>query len=186
MALTRLVDNITKATDNKEIILGVFVDLSKAFDTVNHAILLQKLSLYGLCSSNLSWFKGYLSDRMQFVSWNSTSSDFKSISCGVPQRSILGLLLFLIYVNDLYMTSSKTSFILSADDSNIFLSGKNGPKLILEINTELRKVDTWFKANKLSLNIKKSSYMLLPLEINKQQTLFLMFILTITSWKGSL
>ena len=160
MALTQLVDNISLARDNKEITLGVFVDLSKAFDTVNHNILLQKLSLYGINGTTLSWFQSYLSSRKQLVCWNNTSSEQKLISCGVPQGSILGPLLFLIYINDLYLTSPKAFFILFADDSNIFLSGKDEQSLIIEMNHELSKIDSWFKANKLSLNVKKSSYML--------------------------
>ena len=160
MALINLVDHITKALDNKEITLGVFLDLSKAFATVNHDILLKKLCHYGITGTNILWFKSYLSNRKQFVSWRNSHSDFRLVSCGVPQGSILGPLLFLIYINDLYLVSKKAFFILFADDSNIFLSGNDAHSLISEMNSELCKIDNWFKANKLSLNVKKSSYMM--------------------------
>ena len=119
------------------------------FDTVNHEILIKKLELYGVRNTNLKWFKNYLSGRKQGISYNSTLSELKDIVCGVPQGSILGPLLFLIYVNDLYISSKISNFILFADDTNIFLSGKNLKAIFSSLNRELVHVSDWFKANKL-------------------------------------
>ena len=96
-----LQDKITKSLDNGEKVIGIYLDFSKAFDTVNHDILLQKLYQYGIRGTAYEWFKGYLTDRVQYVTYNGIQSSPKQIKCGVPQGSILGPLLFFIYVNDL-------------------------------------------------------------------------------------
>ena len=108
--------------------------------------------------SALLWFKDYLSNRLQYVTFNGHSSDLLSIKCGVPQGSILGPLLFLIYINDIIRTSPILSFILFADDTNIFYSHENLQSLIQVLNQEIPKVSTWFKCNKLSLNIDKTNF----------------------------
>ena len=136
------------------------MDLSKAFDTLDHDILLYKLNTYGIRGIAHSWFKSYLSDRNQFVVFKSHYSQKLPIACGVPQGSILGPLLFLIYINDIVNTSSVLSYILFADDTNLFFSHKNLNTLKLTLNVELNKVTQWFKCNKLSLNLKKTNYML--------------------------
>ena len=101
--------------------LGLFLDFSKAFDTVNHEILFMKLEHYGVRGSSLDLFKSYLNGRKQFVEYNGVSSSKSTIVCGVPQGSILGPLLFLVYINDLAHASDKIFSILFADDSNLFL-----------------------------------------------------------------
>lgn len=160
MALVQLMDKFSKALDNNEFTIGIFIDLSKAFDTVDHDILLTKLQLYGIKGVELQWFVSYLANRKQLVSWNGTESSYQNLTCGVPQGSILGPLLFLIYVNDLYLVSKIMFFILFADDTNIFLSDKNYNNLIAKTNSELSKIHLWFQTNKLSINVKKSSFML--------------------------
>ena len=134
------------------------MDLSKAFDTINHDILLYKLRNYGIRGTALSWFKSYLSNRQQYVFIDNNKSSMLNIRCGVPQGSILGPLLFLIYINDIMKSSSLISFILFADDTNILYSHKHLPELINTLNTELINVSSWFKCNKLSLNIAKTNF----------------------------
>ena len=132
----------------------MFIDLSKAFNTVNHEILLAKLHHYGVRGTSPKWFESYLSDREQFVNYNGYSSSHKKVKCGVPQGSILGPLLFLIYINDLSGVSKALDFILFADDTNIFFSHSHLESLSLIVNSELNRLNDWFRANKLSVNIK--------------------------------
>ena len=134
------------------------MDLSKAFDTIHHKILLRKLESYGIRGQTLSWFSDYLKNRKQFVVFHSHESCKQNIECGVPQGSILGPLLFLIYINDLIYSSSSLTYVLFADDTNILYSHKNLNTLITTLNLELAKVSQWFKCNKLSLNIDKTNY----------------------------
>ena len=132
----------------------------KAFDTVNHAISLSKLEHYGVRGCSLEWFRSYLSDRNQYVSVNGSNSKFLTITCGVPQGSVLGPLLFFIYINDLANTSEKLKFYLFADDTNIYFESSALSNLIKIVNRELRSVKKWLDANKLSLNIDKTNYVI--------------------------
>ena len=159
LALLQIYDKITNAIAQKEHVIGIFCDLSKAFDTLNHNILLSKLNHYGIRGQSLSWFRDYLNNRRQYVTFNHHDSDSLLVRCGVPQGSILGPLLFLLYVNDIIKTSSTLSFVLFADDTNIFYSHKDINSLNNTINREINKVSNWFKANKLSLNTKKTHFM---------------------------
>ena len=154
------------AIDNHSHTIGIFLDFSKAFDTINHDILLHKLSHYGIRGKALEWFRSYLSNRKQFVFLNGTSSTMQSLECGVPQGSLLGPLLFLIYINDFQYSSNVLSFILFADDSNIFLSHPDPHHLLAIVNTELKSVTQWVKANKLSLNVQKTKFMLFSNSLN--------------------
>ena len=161
-------DKLTKALGNGELILGVRLDFSKALDTVNHAFLLQKLKHYGIRGCALKWLESYISNRTQYVSYDDATSKLVTIKCGVPQSSILVPLLFLIHINDLSQVCKGTSPFLFADDSNLFLSG-NDPQVIQDtMNVELKNISEWLKANKLSLNIKKTHYMLIS-NINRLQ-----------------
>ena len=159
MAVLDFVDEISKAIDNDMYTVGIFMDLSKAFDTIDHGILLQKLYHYGFRGVSNEWFCNYLNNRKQFVQFNSAKSTTEGISCGVPQGSILGPLLFILYMNDICYTSKLLNTILFADDTTVFYSHKNLPVLCDIMNNELKEVCNWFKANKLSLNAKKTNLM---------------------------
>ena len=139
---------------------GVFIDLQKAFDTVNHSILLHKLSHYSIRGTVNDWFSSYLSNRIQTTQVGSHVSRKESTLCGVPQGSVLGPLLFLIYVNDIYMAPDKLTFYLFADDTNLLYADKNLKSLETIVNCELFKVVGWLIANKLSLNITKTNYII--------------------------
>jgi len=116
------------------------------------------LEHYGIRGIALEWFKSYLSNRKQFVEYNNSKSSLKEITCGVPQGSILGPLLFLLYVNDISNVSKLLHFILFADDTNIFLSDHNLDSLISIANNELCKLTKWFLANRLTVNVTKSNF----------------------------
>ena len=121
---------------------------------------LKKLSFYGIRGIACSWFESYLTNRKQCVHFNNCLSDFKVISCGVPQGSLLGPLLFLIYINDMSKTSNLLSFILYADDTSICYCNKSLTSLYETVNNELIKICDWFKANRLSINLSKCNFMI--------------------------
>ena len=145
---------------DKGIVTGViFLDLKKAFDTVNHNILLSKLKHYGINGKVLKWFKSYLSQRSQTVSIGSEFSDFKNIDIGVPQGSILGPLLFIIYINSL-PEHINCKVVMYADDTSLLLSSKDPKNLEHMLNYNLNNIAKWFSANELTLNIKKTKFMI--------------------------
>ena len=132
--------------------LGVFIELSKGCDTVNHNILLKKLKLYRIKNSNLKWFTSYLSRRKQYIEHKDIKTSHLDITCGVPKGSVSGPLHFIIYINDLYHLSNILQPIMFADDTNLFSSHSNIKDLFNNVNVELNKIVVWFKANKLPLN----------------------------------
>ena len=157
IALNLLVDKIVSSLDKKEAFVGVALDFRKAFDTIDFTILLSKLYKYGIRSTVHNWFKEYLMGRSQFVSLNNVSSSMREILCGVPQGSILGPLLFLLYINDLPFSSNLLP-IIYADDTNLFLSDKDVNICIQRFNYEMIKINEWIVSNKLSLNINKTNF----------------------------
>ena len=159
-ALVSLTEAIKSSLDNRKFGCGIFIDLQKAFDTVNHDILSMKLEHYGIRGTARDWFKSYLSDRKQYVSLNGSNSSYLNITCGVPQGSVLGPLLFLIYINDLPHASSKLAFYLFADDTNIYYEAESLAQLQSVVNRELKKVKMWLDVNKLSLNIDKTNFII--------------------------
>lgn len=161
MAIIELVDKINNAVEKNETTMGIFLDLSKAFDTIDHNILLYKLDYYGFRGIVHNWFENYLSNRKQFVYYNSSKSDLKNIVCGVPQGSILGPLLFILYINDIVNTSEMLEFVLFADDTTILYSHVDIVSQTHLINKELLEVSNWFRANKLSVNAPKTNCMVL-------------------------
>ena len=135
--------------------------LKKAFDTINHSILLKKLNHYGIRGIINDWFSSYLLGRSQVTEIDSNLSTINKISCGVPQGSVLGPLLFLIYINDFHNSSEKLSFYLFADDTNLLYADKNLKSLEkIMVNNELVRVSDWLNANKLTLNAKKSNFVI--------------------------
>jgi len=160
MSLINLQEQITTAIDNNEFSVGIFIDLAKAFDTVDHGILLKKLQHYGIRGVTHQWFSSYLTNRNQQVICNGILSKFQQVKYGVPQGSNLGPLLFLIYINDLPNTSTILNFIIFADDTNVFHSHKSLDELYQIINHEITYVVDWFRINKLSLNINKTNFIL--------------------------
>lgn len=156
LALMDFVEQVSNAIDLKQYTIGVFLDLQKAFDTIDHTILLSKLQGYGIRGLAHNWVKSYLENRKQYVNINNTNSHFSTVTCGVPQGSVLGPLLFLLYINDLSSVSSKLKCILFADDTTVFCSGDNLEQLLDTVEKELQLLKQWFDLNKLSLHVGKT------------------------------
>lgn len=150
--LLDIVNQIQSNMDKGHFSCGVFIDFQKAFDTVNHKILLKKLEYYGFRGIANEWFSSYLSHRSQVTVVGSHTSNSSDVVCGVPQGSVLGPLLFLLYINDICSCSTKLGFYLFADDTNLLYSHKNLKILERTVNNELTNVYDWLTSNKLSLN----------------------------------
>ena len=159
MAVLDMVEKVREAWDKGDVGIGVLIDLKKAFDTVDHRILLAKLEHYGIRGQALKLFESYLTDRTQYVQYDGFESERGPLSCGVPQGSVLGPLFFLIYVNDMVKACPQLELVLFADDTNIFAQGKELADLFGRVNAGLEELSRWFRSNKLTLNLKKTEYM---------------------------
>ena len=167
LAALELTDRIRREMDQDKIPFSVFLDLSEAFDTLNHHILLSKLEYYGKDSIALQWLKSYLTQRQQFVEYQEVCSSTRELETGVPQGSVLGPLLFLICMKDIHPVSDKLNFILYADDTTLtsplcsftHRAHNDVSHISLQINSELLKISDWLTINKLSLNVEKTKFM---------------------------
>ena len=155
-ALINITETIRSALDNNKTVCGIFVDLQKAFDTVNHEILLEKLKHYGIRGIANEWFKTYLTNRKQFVSINGFDSDVKILRHGVPQGSVLGPLLFILYINDFHFAIKYSNVYHFADDTNLLHINESFKKTQKYLNFDLKFLQKWLLANKISLNCDKS------------------------------
>ena len=134
--LNHIADSNDKTT--KDTTIALFLDLSKAFDTINHSKLLHKLNFYGIRGTSNLWFENYLSERKQYLEFNGIKSNLLNINCGVPQGPTLGPILFLLYINDI-QNSTSLNLLSFADDTTVFASSSNIPMLTNQINHELTK-----------------------------------------------
>ncbi len=165
-AALELVDRITLEMNNNNTPVNILLDISNAFDTLNHQILLYKLKYYGLDGLSFKLIENYLSNRKQYVEIDESKSDMLYLNTGVPQGSILGPLLFIIYINDISHASKIFDFVIYADDTNLSTTVEiviNNIAILTAsdiISKELSIVNNWLQLNKLSLNIKKSKYII--------------------------
>ena len=151
-------DQIRLSIDKNQLTCGIFIDLSKAFDTVNHDILLGKLEHYGIRGNSLNLFKSYLTDRKQFTVIENNRSKAGKIDCGVPQGSVLGPLFFLLFINDLPNCCPSGKIRIFADGTNVFFHSENIADLISTAKSIMLQLNSWFNSNKLTLNTNKSSF----------------------------
>ena len=160
MAVTELVEAISTSIDNREYTVGVFIDLKKAFDTIDHAILIKKMDRYGIRGVANKWLASYLQNRTQYVHVDGIDSDPLCITHGVPQGSVLGPKLFIMYINDIGEVLTMLKHVLFADDTSLHSSGRDLGQLLNTVEDELKLLKKWFDANKLSLNLSKTKYIL--------------------------
>ena len=165
-AMSELVGNILKGLETNKSTICIYLDLSKAFDTLEHSTLFRKMERYGIRGVALDWFKSYLANRTLRVkcttqnSTENTTSNSHNVTYGTPQGSCLGPLIFLIFCNDLYLNLVHSSCILFADDTTLFASGNDERLLVCSLEHDLTIISDWFKANKLTLNKNKTVCML--------------------------
>ena len=157
-ALVELVDSTFDSSNERKDMIGIFVDLSKAFDTLDYDILIKKLQLYGVQRNYLNWFKSYLTNRKQYIENKCFKKEMLNVKCGVPLGSNLSPLLFIIYINDLFLSTSFVDHTMFADNANLLYSHADIKELFRVANYELEKVYDLFNASKLSLNEREANY----------------------------
>ena len=157
-ALIEITDSIKCALDSKQLVCGIFVDLKKAFDTVNHKILLEKLNKVGIRGTDNNLISNYLTNRYQYVQIDNTRSRLLPINYGVPQGSVLGPLLFTLYINDLANCTTKGKIRIFADDTAVYFECKNIKEMMHTSTEIMKRLDDWFAANLLTLNTDKSYF----------------------------
>lgn len=160
-ALLNITEDWYNAIDNGSYVGVVMIDLKKAFDTVNHEVLINKLKTFNIHESSLRWFKNYLTRRKHITVVNGTKSDFANSVCGIPQGSIIGPLLFIMYINDLPSCTSHANVSMYADDTSLDVISNNVDILVESLNQDLAKVNAWLARNKLSLNVPKCEVMVI-------------------------
>ena len=160
-SLLKMSDDWYNGLDLCKLVQLAFIDLKKAFDTVDHNIICKKLELYGFQHRELSWFQSYLSNRKQFRRVNGVDSNIEEIEVGVPQGSCLGPLLFLIYSNDLPQAVQASTVSMYADETSLYHQSSDLTQLEDALNSDLKQLTTWLQGNKLSLNVAKTHSMLI-------------------------
>ena len=161
LALSELTTKVLTSMNNHNLLLGIFLDFSKAFDTINHSILLYKLRTMHFSEPSIKWIANYLTLRKQTTVIDNFKSNLLDISCGVPQGSILGPTLFLVYINDLPLVTKLFKPVLYADDTNLFYESTDLNRDIVKINEELKQVENWCIRNKLTINMEKTNFIIM-------------------------
>ncbi len=160
-ALMNVTEDWLNAIDNGHYVGIVLLDLQKAFDTVNHSILIKKLFDYGMSINVINWFKSYLNDRSHVTIINGVKSNERQAICGIPQGSILGPLLFILYINDLPNYVSNVKVSMYADDTALYYNSNDIDDIVVKMNKDLENIRQWLIRNKLSLNVKKTDFMII-------------------------
>ena len=168
-ALLSMVDSWLDVLDNGKLVGLLLVDFKKAFDLVDHEILLAKLKIYGINEATASWFKSYLAQRQQLVSIGEVKSELKSITCGVPQGSILGPLLFLLFINDLSLYTTKVFTDLYADDTTMYDIQDSLSDIEQNLQEALANLHFWCKCNGMVINTDKTKLMIVTTSQKRQR-----------------
>ena len=155
LAVTVFTDSIRRFMDQGILAGAVFKDLRKAFDTVDHSILLQKLPYYGIRDAELNWMKSCLKGRRQFANYDGESSEALEVEYGVPQGSILGLLLILLHINDLFKTVRKCQVLMYADDTVNYTASQSITDIEITLTNEMENISKWLDNNRLVINLKQ-------------------------------
>jgi len=150
-----------EAVDKGMVIVAVFLDLKRAFETIDRQILLKKLHHYGITENEYNWFKSYLDDRYQKTGFNGVMSTLRKVTLGVPQGSVLGPILFVLYINDIVLAVKHSSVNLFADDTLLSIVGTNLEECLAKMNEDLNSLAEWLNSNKLKLNLEKTKYMII-------------------------